>query len=198
MKQDVGIPRQLHYSVTRCGIAGIGHHPTAALALDPQAHIGHHVFHWRSDDAKVVVLQHQCPYLLGNDVVQVYAVAGSLRHRFEDYANITLRYEDGRSAFVEANWLTPRKVRRLTITGTEGIIQVEYITQEVTVEQQTLSYTPLIENGEPLRRELDSFVTAIHEDIPPTPSGLDGLKALHICDAALQSARRHQPVNLVS
>ena len=47
---------------------------------------------------------------------------GKIRYRYEDYANINLLYEDERNAFVESNWLTPRRVRTLTVTGTEGIM----------------------------------------------------------------------------
>ena len=135
-------------------------------------------------------------HLFCDDVKQVYAVAGSLAHRFEDYANIILRFRNGRSAFIEANWLTPRKIRRLTLTGTEGILQVEYITQEVTVENQKMAYSPFFKKEEPLKLELEYFINAILKDETPKPSGEDGLKALKICEAALKSAKTHSPENL--
>ncbi|MDQ1278800.1 MAG: hypothetical protein QG670_60 [Thermoproteota archaeon] len=135
-------------------------------------------------------------HLFGNEVIQVYAIAGSLAHKFEDYANITLSFKDGRSASIEANWLTPRKIRRLTITGTEGIIQVEYLTPEVTIENQKMSYTPFLLQEEPLRVELEYFLSSISGDLVPEPSGKDGLRALRICEAALKSARSHNPEKL--
>ena len=135
-------------------------------------------------------------HLFCDDVKQVYAVAGSLAHRFEDYANIILRFRNGRSAFIEANWLTPRKIRRLTLTGTEGILQVEYVTQEVTVENQKMAYSPFFKKEEPLKLELEYFTNAILKDETPKPSGEDGLKALKICEAALKSAKTHNPENL--
>jgi len=135
-------------------------------------------------------------HLFDNNVIQVYAVAGSLAHRFEDYANIILKFKDGRSAFIEANWLTPRKIRRLTLTGTEGILQVEYITQEITVENQKMAYSPFIKKEEPLKLELEYFINAILKDRIPKPSGEDCLKALKICEAALKSAKTHNPESL--
>jgi len=42
-------------------------------------------------------------HLFANKVMQVYAVAEYLAHKYEDYANIILRFIDGRSAFIEAN-----------------------------------------------------------------------------------------------
>jgi len=135
-------------------------------------------------------------HLFGNDLEEVYAVAGSITHKFEDYANILLRFKGNRNAFVETNWLTPRKVRRLIITGTEGLINVEYITQEITIENEERLYQPLIENKEPLQLELQSFVDSILQDKPSEPSGEDGLKALKICEAALESAKIGKPVRI--
>lgn len=124
----------------------------------------------------------------------VYAVAGSIAHDFEDYANIMLRFKGDRNAFIETNWLTPRKVRRLIITGTEGLINVEYITQEITIENQKRLYQPFIENKEPLRLELQHFVDSVLRDETPKPSGEDGLKVLKICEAALKSVKAGRPV----
>jgi len=134
--------------------------------------------------------------LFGADPETVYATAGNLVHSFEDYANIVLRFPGNRSAFIETNWLTPRKIRRLILTGSEGLITVEFITQEVTVEDDEGRYTPFLKPQEPLTLELESFVEAILEDKPPAVSGEDGLKALRICEAALESARTGKPVRL--
>lgn len=135
-------------------------------------------------------------HLFGSEVEQVYAIAGSLTHRLEDYANITLSFKDGKNATIEANWLTPRKIRRLNLTGTEGIIEVEYITQEVTLENQKMSLKPFLNGAEPLKVELEYFLNAIMKNNVPEPSGEDGLRALKICEAALASAASHKPIQL--
>jgi UDP-N-acetylglucosamine 3-dehydrogenase len=127
---------------------------------------------------------------------EVFATAGNIAHQFEDYANIIVRYEGNKNAFVETNWLTPRKVRRLIVTGTMGLINVEYIPQEMTVENNGGMYQPFIENREPLQLELDGFVDSILEDKQPQPTGLDGLRALKICEAALQSAKTGRVVKI--
>jgi UDP-N-acetylglucosamine 3-dehydrogenase len=132
--------------------------------------------------------------LFDEEAKMIFATAGSIAHSFEDYSNIMIRFNDNRSAFIEANWLTPRKVRTLAITGTEGIITVEYIKQQITVESNERLYHPLFEPGEPLVRELDSFVNSILRDEAPQVTGVDGLKALRICEAALESAATGQPV----
>jgi UDP-N-acetylglucosamine 3-dehydrogenase len=126
----------------------------------------------------------------------VYATAGNLVHSFEDYANIIIRFPGNRSAFIETNWLTPHKIRRLILTGSEGLITVEFITQEVTVEDNEGRYQPFLEHQEPLTLELESFVNSILKDEPPMVSGEDGLQALRICEAALESAKIGRPVRL--
>jgi len=130
------------------------------------------------------------------EVKEVFATAGSIAHSFEDCANILIRFQENRSAFIETNWLTPRKVRRLIITGTLGLINIEYITQEITIENNKRLYQPFIENKEPLRLELEQFVDSILKDEPPKPTGEDGLKALKICEAALRSAKTGRLVQI--
>ena len=126
----------------------------------------------------------------------VFASAGSIAHSYEDYANILVCYEGNRSGFVETNWLTPRKVRTLTVTGTEGILTVEYITQQVTVANNDQLFQPFLQPGEPLMRELSSFTSSIIEDVPPEVSGEDGLNALKICEAAIESAKKNREIML--
>ena len=132
--------------------------------------------------------------LFGVEAGTVFANAGKIRHNFEDYANIIMCFPDHKAAFVETNWLTPRKVRTLTVTGTEGIINVDFITQTITIENDEQIVQPFIGNGEPLRLELESFRDSILNNTPPRITGRDGLRALKVCESALQSARTGKPV----
>lgn len=131
--------------------------------------------------------------LFGTEINSVFANAGKIRHCFEDYANIMISYPDNKGAFVETNWLTPRKVRTLVITGTKGIIQIEYISQSIVIENETHLYQPFIANGEPLKLELASFVDSILNNRPPLVTGEDGLNALRVCEAAILSAKYGEP-----
>lgn len=136
-------------------------------------------------------------YIFGEDPVAVYARVGRLRHKkFEDYAQIMLAFSGGKSAFLEANWLTPYKIRKLAVTGSEAIISCDYLTQEVTIETAGETLTPRYEWEEPLKLEIQHFVECILKDRDPLVSGLDGLKALEIADAALKSAEKGYVVKL--
>jgi len=128
-------------------------------------------------------------FIFNEDPLSVYARAGHLKHtKFEDYAQIMLSFSDGKSAFIEANWLTPYKIRKLTVTGSEAIISLDYITQEMTIETLGQTLTPRYEFEEPLKLELQHFVECVINNKKPLVSGLDGLKALKIAEAALKSA----------
>jgi UDP-N-acetylglucosamine 3-dehydrogenase len=119
----------------------------------------------------------------------VFAIAGKIKHTYEDYANINITYPNNRNAFVETNWLTPRRIRTLVITGTNGIINVEYPTQEITIDNNVRMVQPYLVNSEPLQLELRSFIKAVETDTEPVVSGSDGLSALKICEAALESSK---------
>jgi UDP-N-acetylglucosamine 3-dehydrogenase len=123
------------------------------------------------------------------EAATIFSNAGSIQHGFEDYANIVMCFPGKRAAFIETNWLTPRKIRTLTITGTEGIVNVEYINQTISIENDKNIIQPLIQSAEPLRLELESFINSIITDTPPEVTGEDGIKALKVCEAAIESAK---------
>ncbi len=136
-------------------------------------------------------------YLLGDDPIEVYAKAGSLRHKkFEDHAQILLTFKGGKTAFIEANWLTPYKIRKLIVTGSKAIMTLDYITQEITIETSGQLLAPRFEVKEPLKLELQHFANSVLNDKEPIITGIDGLKAVKIAEAALKSARKGTAIKL--
>ena len=136
-------------------------------------------------------------YLFGADPVAVYAKAGSLRYtRFEDYAQVMLTFSKGRTAFIESNWLTPYKVRSLLVTGSEAIMSLNYLTQEIAIETKGQTLSPRYEWTEPLRLELQHFADCVLNGKETIVSGLDGLRALQVAEAALKSAKKCSAVKL--
>ena len=136
-------------------------------------------------------------YISGQEAVSVYAKTGNMRHRqFEDYAQIMLAYEHGGSAFIESNWLTPYKTRTLTVTGTDAIMKLDYITQELWIEDARETLQPRTTFQEPLKMELQHFADCILEKKKPIITGMDGLKALEIAIAAMKSSAKNSAVKL--
>jgi UDP-N-acetylglucosamine 3-dehydrogenase len=136
-------------------------------------------------------------YLFNQDPIAVYAKTGNMKHKkFEDYAQIMLTFEGRKSAFIESNWLTPYKTRILTATGSEAIMKLDYITQELTVEDATQTMQPRYPIQEPLKLELQHFANCILKKEKPLVTGLDGLKALRIAESAIKSSSTDRIVKL--
>ncbi|MCL4405403.1 MAG: Gfo/Idh/MocA family oxidoreductase [Patescibacteria group bacterium] len=70
-------------------------------------------------------------YLLERLPVEVY-VNRQRNHivRRDDSVEFFLKYNNA-SAFVQANWITPVKIRKLSITGSEGYLEMDYISQQI-------------------------------------------------------------------
>lgn len=70
-------------------------------------------------------------FLLGKQPDNIFS-HGSRTHHSEhiDSAEILMDYGDA-SGFIQANWLTPVKIRTIAITGSKGYIEGNYITQEL-------------------------------------------------------------------
>ena len=136
-------------------------------------------------------------YLFNEDPIAVYAKTGRMLHRkYEDYAHIMLTFKGGKSAFIESNWLTPYKTRILTVTGSRAIMKLDYITQRLTVEDSKETKQPRIPWKEPLKLELQHFANCISKGEKPLITGIDGLKALKIAEAALKSSARGTVIKL--
>jgi UDP-N-acetylglucosamine 3-dehydrogenase len=136
-------------------------------------------------------------FIFNEDPIAVYAKTGSLRHRkFEDYAQIMLTYKGGKSAFIESNWITPYKTRTLTVTGSDAIMKLDYITQELWIEASKENRQPKFLWQEPLKLELQHFADCITKKEKPIVTGEDGLKALRIAEATLMSSEKNKAVKL--
>lgn len=136
-------------------------------------------------------------YISNEDPNAVYAKTGNMKHRkFEDYAQIMLTYEDGRSAFLESNWLTPYKTRVLTVTGSAAIMRLDFMTQKLWIESKKENLQPRFSWQEPLRLELQHFADCSLKKKKPLITGIDGVKALKIAEAALRSSAKSRLIKL--
>lgn len=136
-------------------------------------------------------------YLFDSPVSRVYANMGSRLEKceYEDHAELMMRFENGVVGVLETNWLTPYKKRQLEIIGVDGIISIDYIDQAVEVYGKNAQKVG-VEHKEPLREELNSFLSAIINDEEPKITGEDGIHALKVVLAALKSAKSKNPINM--
>lgn len=138
-------------------------------------------------------------YLFESKANTVFAnMSSNLKNcEFEDHAEIMTKYDNEVLTILETNWLTPYKKRQLNITGVDGIISVDYGEQTVTVYKENNSVENIkVDNKEPLKEELRSFVNAVQTKSTPEVSGQDGFEALKIVDAAMKSSKERKLIEL--
>ncbi|HKI45606.1 MAG TPA: Gfo/Idh/MocA family oxidoreductase [Balneolales bacterium] len=99
----------------------------------------------------------------------------------EDAATAFLQYPSA-SGFIQVNWITPVKIRQLSVTGTRGHAELNYIEQTLSIYEHNvnpedfsekdfveflgkygkpMSRSVKVERAEPLSRELEHFVLAV-------------------------------------
>ncbi len=152
-------------------------------------------------------------YLIGSPIKSVYALGGKQANDvFEDHANILLDFENGTTGFIEINWLTPMKVRKLSLTCMKNFVELDYITQSARIsssqvrafDNSDMSHIPLefdirdisLRKKEPLMNELVDFLEAIRDKREPLVSGEDGLETIKVCQAAIESVKTGRKIDL--
>lgn len=134
----------------------------------------------------------------------VIARGGSERGRKTiDFANILLGF-DNFSCLFEANWITPIKIRSLTVTGTKGYVQVDYLGQTFKFyKRRKLSYYSLVRSDypsrgvkikkqEPLFLELKNFIDSIIGKDKPKVSVSEALRSLVVAEKCVQSIKEEK------
>ena len=138
-------------------------------------------------------------YLADSEVTQVFAQVQRRVHTFrEDLLLGLLRFANGTVGMLDVNWLTPTKVRELSVTGEKGMFLVNYLTQDVYFYENDYTVTSWdtlrsltgvsegtmtrlkIRKAEPLQLEYEDIVAAIENDTSPTVSGEDGVAILRV------------------
>jgi UDP-N-acetylglucosamine 3-dehydrogenase len=141
-------------------------------------------------------------YLSGSEVQRVYAesVVG-LAEDSEDLICAVMRFDTSTTGLLEANWITPTKVRELSVLGEGGMFLVNYLSQDLRFYEHPTKATEwdqlagmygggegdmiryALERREPLRVQWEAFIDAVRRGGPAPVDGSDGLAALSIARA---------------
>ncbi len=155
-------------------------------------------------------------YLTGSSVTRLHAEIGQRLHTaHEDLLSAVLRFKNDIIGVLDINWLTPTKVRELSVLGERGMFVANYLTQDLIFYEneaapQNGNWHELavlgvsegrmirfnINKKEPLREELDAFATAVRAGGPAPVRGEDGLLALTIASKLIESGATGQPILL--
>jgi predicted dehydrogenase len=129
----------------------------------------------------------------------------------EDVTNMSLSFRNKRFATIQSSWLEPRKVREMTIVGTQRMIVYDDLqthekirVYDVRVERPPHydtfaefqysyhygdSYIPHIDQEEPLKAVCEHFLDCINTGTQPATSGREGLELIRILEAASTSLK---------
>jgi predicted dehydrogenase len=130
-------------------------------------------------------------HLTNSEFKKIYSLTQASVAAKEDIAMMSFVMENGVLAHITTDWLTPYKVREISISTNEKFIRGNFITQKVSEYSSWKDSSYIVKDlfvpfGEPLALELKSFIQSIREDKPAPVSGEDSLKALEVALKCLE------------
>ncbi|MFD1588387.1 Gfo/Idh/MocA family oxidoreductase [Halorientalis brevis] len=145
--------------------------------------------------------------IMGSDISDVTAMST----RDGNHVTAQVEFANGVVGNLTASRVTQEKIRDLAVTAEDCRVNVDYENQTVQIHRhsvpeyyesdgdlryrhESIIERPTIENGEPLREELEAFVTAVREGTEPPVSGEDGLAALQIARQIQERTITDDPV----
>jgi predicted dehydrogenase len=155
-------------------------------------------------------------FLTGLEPLRVFAETEQRIHtEHEDMLFGLLRFPHGITAALEINWLTPTKLRETLVLGEKGLFRVDDLVQDLYFFENSLAtgdlWSPLktirgvsegkmirfdLKRQEPLKAELQAFLDSVRTGVPVPISGEDGLKALRLALALVESGVKHQVIEV--
>jgi predicted dehydrogenase len=150
-------------------------------------------------------------YLFGAMPCAVSATGSAFYGHLEEIANAALFFESGLVAHVHVSWLSPLKIRRLMICGTEKMLlfddtfddnKLMLFDRRVEKSRIASGSNPVFtyHNGdgkavsydcnEPLVAVINEFVRSIDEEREPLTSGSVGLRIIKILEAVEKSIKQ--------
>jgi predicted dehydrogenase len=128
-----------------------------------------------------------------SEIVEVQPQLSSAVAEREDIALLQFRTASGVLAHINTNWLTPFKARQITVATRGKYIMGDLLTRQVTEcfgFQPDGSYSMRhlsVGHAEPLRAELQAFVSAVRSGTAPAVTGEEGVASLEIAMQCLQT-----------
>lgn len=152
-------------------------------------------------------------HLMDDDIVRVYGeTLRTINSDREDLFNGTMRFRRGAIGILDVNWITPCKVRTLTVTGGRGMFRCDLLAQELFFHENEaapsqwdqLSLLRGVSEGnvlgirirrqEPLASELSDFVESVRQGRAPGVSGQEGLETLRLALEFVRSGEESRPL----
>ncbi|WP_296585078.1 Gfo/Idh/MocA family oxidoreductase [Xanthobacter sp.] len=133
-------------------------------------------------------------WFTGSDILEVQPQTRAAIAEREDIALLQFRTATGALAHINTNWLTPFKARTVHVATSKKYVIGDLLTRQVT---EHFDYRPdgsystrhlPVAYAEPLRAELENFLSAVRTGRPPEVTGEEGVASLEIAIACLPGA----------
>ena len=126
-----------------------------------------------------------------------------LQPGIEDDVHLHLRFPDGTAANLHNSWLWPKVERGLVVVGEKGMLEYDETGQQVIFHRKTINASLVnVEDGEevvfagnsqPLRLEMEHFITCCRDRLRPLSDARGGLAVVEVlarAEECLQKERR--------
>jgi predicted dehydrogenase len=148
-------------------------------------------------------------HIIGCSPTSVRAIGNCyIRDNIEEMADIIIKYRDGLVAFINVSWLSPCKVRTITIVGSKKMLVSNLLNEteqirvydrgvEISAIDNTISYrsgdfyAPAISSNEPLLEMARHFVECIKENRKPLTGGEEGLDIIKLLELVNESISKN-------
>lgn len=133
--------------------------------------------------------------MINSDLVSITAVGRCVRTGHEDIASAQLEFANGAMAQILVSRVSEKRERRMEITEAERYITVDFGAQDILIQRSVrqsggnmveVMEHPVFPKMEPLKLELQHFVSCVREGRQPMVGIKDGKRALEVCIAALR------------
>ncbi len=150
-------------------------------------------------------------YIIDSKISRVFAeTAQRIHSKHEDLLIGTIRFDNDILGVINANWLTPKKIREISVTGEKGMFVANYLTQKLYFYENEFvknnldygkSYMSVTEGNvkeieidkqEPLKIELNSFIDCIQNNSEVAVTGQDATENLEIAEKFKQSSKENK------
>jgi UDP-N-acetylglucosamine 3-dehydrogenase len=152
-------------------------------------------------------------YLVGQKIKSVFALGGKAKNNtYEDHVILSTQFDNGIIGSCETNWLTPMKVREISITTDTCFVIIDYMKQDIKINSSSYHnldssnlYKSSIEvkqdhiiadKTEPLKNEINDFLSSIINNREPLVTAEQGLQAVKVVESGLESIKSGDFVNI--
>ena len=133
--------------------------------------------------------------MINSELVSISAVGSCVRTEHEDIASAQLGFANGALAQILVSRVSEKRCRVMEITEAERYITVNFETQDISVQRcvrqsggnmvEVMEH-PVFPKAEPLKMEIQHFVSCVRDGRQPMVGIRDGKRALEVCVAVLR------------